>query len=366
MTKTRRIALYAAFFGGFLVTAPAVVFYTAGYRLNWERRELVETGLISVSSVPRGAHVSVDGTDAGERTPAVIGTLSPGDHVLRLTREGYLPWEKRLTVNSRLTTFAHDVLLYLDEAPAPVMAGTVRAVSAPRAGTFALALEEGGWVEIWAVNPVSGANRLLERLPASTASALALRLSVDGSVLELVQGTGKAARTSWLYASTGERLAVPGTDLLWDDPTPDGYVVTVTDGHVRVEAAVAEGMETEEPLPAFETDATTHAWQDGMLAFARAEGLYLYDLAAREETLVMPVPSPVRALAWHPLGTTLVAVDDTHAYAVEIDPRGGHVVTPLFEGTGIGTPWIDERGRTLYVAATIDGTTGVFARALHR
>lgn len=360
MTNVRRKALYLAFIVGFLLSAPAVVFYTAGYRLNWERREVVETGLISVSTVPRGADVLVDGAHAGERTPAVVGNLAPGEHLLRLEKPGYLPWEKRLVVKSRFTTFAHDVLLYLDEEPVSAMDGVVRAASAPREGTFALALEEGGWVEIWALTPEGGSSRQLERLSSSTAGSLALELSADGSVLRLTQGTGKLARVTMLYASTGQRLAPSETaDVDFAQAAPEGVTFEVASGHLRVQDGTGDPY-------FFETDATAYAWHDRVLAFARGNELYAYDLETREETLVIPTDAPVRHLIWHPDGTTVVAVDDFRAYAVELDPRGGHAVTTLFEGAGLGMPWIDGRGRTLYAVATVDGVAGLFARALQR
>lgn len=361
MRDARRKALYLAFIGAFLLSAPIVVLYTAGYRLNWEHREVVETGLVSVSSVPRGAEVLVDGIPSGERTPAVIGNLTPGEHLIGLRKPGYFPWEKRLLVKSRLATFAPDVLLFLDEAPAPVRTGKVVAASAPREGAFALALEEGGWVEIWALSPEDGGSRLLERVSASAAGNLALELSADASVLKLAQGAGKLARVTMLYSSTGQHLAPKETaDVSFAVPAPEGVSFEVASGHLRV------GEGTGEDQHFFETDASAYAWQDRVLAFARGSELYLYDLEAREEMLLVPTDSPVRHLAWHPEGNALVAVDGRGAFAVEIDPRGGHAVTRLMDGAGMGMPWIDGRGRAIYAVATVDGVMGLYERMLQR
>jgi hypothetical protein len=49
---------------------------------------------IAVSSAPDNADIEVDGNFVGN-TPSTI-ELPPGDHVIRLTKAGYKPWQRNL------------------------------------------------------------------------------------------------------------------------------------------------------------------------------------------------------------------------------------------------------------------------------
>ncbi len=49
---------------------------------------------IQISSNPAGAEITIDGNDAGN-TPSLI-KLRPGTHSIRITKDGYTPWERSI------------------------------------------------------------------------------------------------------------------------------------------------------------------------------------------------------------------------------------------------------------------------------
>ena len=106
--RARRF-LFAGFFLTFAATAPVLVLTSAGYTFDWKHRTYQRTGLLSVSSVPKGARVLVDAIPQKERTPALMEGLTPGEHEVRLEKDGYQPWTKRLGIFESLTTFARNV-----------------------------------------------------------------------------------------------------------------------------------------------------------------------------------------------------------------------------------------------------------------
>lgn len=53
---------------------------------------------ITVASEPAGADIEVDGSFVGN-TPSTID-MTPGDHVIRVTKAGYQPWERKMKVMS--------------------------------------------------------------------------------------------------------------------------------------------------------------------------------------------------------------------------------------------------------------------------
>jgi len=87
------------------------VFYGKGYRLDFGNGTpaVSKTGLMVTTSIPDGAQVFIN----GNLTTATNNTLdlTPGEYTVKITKEGYFPWEKLLKVEKELVTKA-DALLY--------------------------------------------------------------------------------------------------------------------------------------------------------------------------------------------------------------------------------------------------------------
>jgi hypothetical protein len=60
--------------------------------------ELAEAPKITVTSDPAGGDIEVDGNFVGN-TPSAID-LTPGEHVIRITKSGYQAWERKMKVMS--------------------------------------------------------------------------------------------------------------------------------------------------------------------------------------------------------------------------------------------------------------------------
>jgi hypothetical protein len=57
-----------------------------------------QTVTLEITSTPIGADIEVDGKFIGN-TPSSIG-ISAGEHKIKLTKNGYVPWERNLTASS--------------------------------------------------------------------------------------------------------------------------------------------------------------------------------------------------------------------------------------------------------------------------
>ena len=55
------------------------------------------TGSLNIETIPAGADIYVDGTYIAE-SPYIVGSLSPGSHILRLHRSGYDEYIAPVTV----------------------------------------------------------------------------------------------------------------------------------------------------------------------------------------------------------------------------------------------------------------------------
>lgn len=95
----------------FFATAPVLIFYTSGYRVNTKKAVIDRTGTLIVDSSPRGARVMIDGRDTGETTAATFQEVAPGPHTIEVLRDGYFPWKKTLDVRAEQVTFANAIWL---------------------------------------------------------------------------------------------------------------------------------------------------------------------------------------------------------------------------------------------------------------
>lgn len=89
--------------------ATVVILYGRGYRFNLQQKSITPTGILSVSSVPEGASVWLD----GKLITATNGSISykPGWYTLRIGKEGYQSWEKKVRIQGEVVTRADALLI---------------------------------------------------------------------------------------------------------------------------------------------------------------------------------------------------------------------------------------------------------------
>lgn len=88
-------------------SATAVSLFVRGYRPNLKRGVLVPTGLLAATSHPKGASVYLN----DKLVTATDDTLNllPGRYRVKILKDGYLPWEKEITIKKEVVkqTEAH-------------------------------------------------------------------------------------------------------------------------------------------------------------------------------------------------------------------------------------------------------------------
>lgn len=83
--------------------AGVAIFLAKGYTFSPQEKRIVSTGIISVSSQPDSASVYIDG-HLTTATNATISSLSPKEYSVRIVKEGFIPWEKQVTVKEGLVS----------------------------------------------------------------------------------------------------------------------------------------------------------------------------------------------------------------------------------------------------------------------
>lgn len=222
MSKSLRLLLFLLFLLAFLISAPIVVLYTAGYRFDLTHGRIVHTAVLNITSEPRNAGVLIDEEVASDKTPAVLETILPGEHLVGLQKEGYLPWETRLSFESREALVMGPIILFLDTKPElrQTLEATIISVH-EKTNRFAYATQESSWLEIWMVDASSAETKLLMRLPYAATSSYTLDWSTNGTYLALIQTHGSRQDIFVTRVSDGTAIALSEEtrdveDVWWD------------------------------------------------------------------------------------------------------------------------------------------------------
>lgn len=85
------------------VAATAAIFLAKGYTFSTEDKKIVGTGIITITSIPDAASVFIDG-HLTTATNATVPSLPPKEYTVRVVKEGFIPWEKKVTVREGLVT----------------------------------------------------------------------------------------------------------------------------------------------------------------------------------------------------------------------------------------------------------------------
>lgn len=117
----------------FFSTTSGVLFYTFGYRFNFQRGIFVYTGSISIKSTPETVDIYVDNELVPQAKLGIlnrsvhIGGLAPGEHFIKVTLPGYSTWSKKTTIQSGLSTEFWNVFLVKENNTPETISGTVGA-----------------------------------------------------------------------------------------------------------------------------------------------------------------------------------------------------------------------------------------------
>jgi len=92
-----------------LAITTTAILIAKGYRFDRTTGTIKGTGIISVTSIPSGAIIYLNGklqTASG----STINDLDPGNYHLKVTKEGFSSWEKEVTVQSEQVTLLNVTL----------------------------------------------------------------------------------------------------------------------------------------------------------------------------------------------------------------------------------------------------------------
>jgi len=116
MTKRFKKTLFFGLCLLFLVTAPSVIFYSQGYRFDFENIKIVQTGGLFFKISPPGVTVDID-QELRKKTnfffdSAFISGLIPKDYQITIKKTDYHAWSKILKIKEKQVTEAKNIVLF--------------------------------------------------------------------------------------------------------------------------------------------------------------------------------------------------------------------------------------------------------------
>ncbi len=321
LTRYWRHILFFVFAAGFFISAPLVVLFTAGYRYHFESGKIVQTGVINVHSVPKGADVLIDGSVQREKTPAVIDNIIPGSHEVIIRKDGYTSWKKTLEVSSRQGIFVSQAILFLTQNPERVEMNdaTKKPIDATK----------------WTANT----------------QQYRIQNAQDRSVLSRIDEQNLASIIAYLPLSTYELELAPAPYVLLRDT-------------IRERIVLVNAEEKTQPI-LLNTDANQWAWSPSGDALLFSDGfdieVYAPSLHIRET--ITRLSQPIFGLTWYPLGRVAIFGSGGDIFAQELDRRGEPNKTTLIEGLLIKEFWFLDEG-TWIIGVTESGE--LFRKRLQR
>ncbi len=237
MNPRIRLVIFLIFLFAFLISAPLVVLYTAGYRFDVSARTIVRTGVLNLSTVPRGATVSIDGEENTDKTPSLLDDILPGKRFVEIEKDGYTTWQKTLEVESRNTTFVFDAVLFLKNEPFLEDDRTAIEYSlSPDSHHMVYLINEGSWVELWTTGSTSDSQQLLTRLPHNDSASYVLSWSSKSTYVSLEQQTYLGDSVSIIDVARGVTVethdVLQSTDDYWWDAGNDDGLFIRTDSNL--------------------------------------------------------------------------------------------------------------------------------------
>ena len=101
----------------FLITAPLLLFYSMGYRYDFNSRQIWQTGSLLIETKPKKAQVFINNEPQNDLTPTLLKNLKPGSYHVKVEKMGYSNWSKELTTKPQLVTLAEYVYLFKENMP---------------------------------------------------------------------------------------------------------------------------------------------------------------------------------------------------------------------------------------------------------
>jgi len=110
MTSKKRRFLLILCVIFFILIAPIIILYSCGYGIDIKAKKIVKTGGFYFETSPQKAEIFIDNKAKG-KTDRFIQRLLPKEYQIRISKDGFYEWNKKLRIESQKTTEARNIFL---------------------------------------------------------------------------------------------------------------------------------------------------------------------------------------------------------------------------------------------------------------
>lgn len=131
-----------------------LVSYGSGYSYDFKNHKFVSNGLLILGTTPSGARLTIDGRLTRRDTP-FRSTFRVGDYDIKLTKEGYRPWSKKIHIVASEVVNLALIIMVPDKLRTTTIANTLDTTSllASSDHKHAAAITGGSKPGLWRLSP---------------------------------------------------------------------------------------------------------------------------------------------------------------------------------------------------------------------
>lgn len=143
----------------------SIILYGRGYRFDPQKKAVLSTGSLVATSVPDGASVLID----DRFTTATNNTLpiAPGWYTVKITKEGYIPWQKRMRIDPEVVSKTDALLFPINPSLSPLTHGNVEHFAVSPDGTKIAFISRSEFVNANPTSQPTARNRIVTSTPSA-------------------------------------------------------------------------------------------------------------------------------------------------------------------------------------------------------
>lgn len=323
--KTRRL-IYLGFILFFLLTAPVMIFYTAGYRYNWQKNKIEQAGVLMVDVKPASTQLFLNNSPLPENRPLRLPDLLPNYYRLEARKDGYFSWQKNLEIKSGQTTLLYDIVLFKNSLPRLLSTGVNPLISLknkelayqPKPGPLPYFTKNSGKATLVLKNHLSpwlGPPQLIASLPLSS---------------YLLQ---EGRDDYWLAIDAGQNKI---------------YLFKPAD----------------RDMPPIELKGNRAIWGEGEknnhLSYYDNSEWWVFDPRTKKTEMIARYSGELKKALPVPNAPYFVFLAGDNLLLTELDDRGERNTFTLYVGRALLDFWLDKEGKNVYFLDKIGGKIGLF------
>jgi hypothetical protein len=215
----------------YLAVCPYVILYSFGFILNPKDKNIVQTGLVEIKSIPEDATVYLDDVPWADKTPLIMRRVLPGKHAVKVSLEGHVPWRREISVSTGKPVVYENLLLFPQTWEPKEISSQRFSTIVPVPGTNIIVLgQEDSAGKLFIFEGNNNYMQPLVHIAEETKNRSVVNVfTIEGSDVVIVE-TLVAGRKGYLWIEIGEKksqareishlfLEQPRT-IVWDPETP--------------------------------------------------------------------------------------------------------------------------------------------------